>query len=84
MVHPAGCLLDRDDITARLGEITCPAIIIHGTNDTAISTERAEALKKGLRNSEAIVWVDGAAHAANLTHPQAVNPPLRAFLERVA
>jgi len=84
MVHPAGCLLDRDDITARLGEITCPAIIIHGTNDTAISAERAEALKKGLHNSEAIVWVDGAAHAANLTHPQAVNPPLRAFLERVA
>jgi pimeloyl-ACP methyl ester carboxylesterase len=84
MVHPSACLLERDDISARLGEITCPALIIHGTNDTAISAERAEALHKGLRNAEAIVWVEGAAHAANLTHPHIVNPPLRAFLERVA
>lgn len=84
MVHPSGCLLDRDDISSRLSEITCPALIIHGTNDTAISAERAEALKNGLRNADGIVWVEGAAHAANLTHPDAVNPPLRAFLERVA
>lgn len=84
MVHPAGCLLDRDDISARLGEITCPALIIHGTNDTAISAERAEALQRGLRHAEPIVWVQGAAHAANLTHPTVVNPPLQAFLEQVA
>ena len=84
MTHPSGCLLDRDDITSRIGEISCPALIIHGTNDTAISADRAEALRKGLRNAQDIVWVEGAAHAANLTHPHIVNPPLRAFLERVA
>jgi 3-oxoadipate enol-lactonase len=28
-----------------------------------------------------VVEVPGAAHAANLTHPEVVNPPLRAFLE---
>lgn len=84
MTHPSGCLLDRDDITSRIGEISCPALIIHGTNDTAISADRAEALRKGLRNAQDIVWVEGATHAANLTHPHIVNPPLRAFLERVA
>lgn len=84
MTHPSGCLLDRDDITSRIGEISCPALIIHGTNDTAIGADRAEALRKGLRNAQDIVWVEGAAHAANLTHPHIVNPPLRAFLERVA
>lgn len=84
MTHPSGCLLDRDDITSRIGEISCPALIIHGTNDTAISADRAKALRKGLRNAQDIVWVEGAAHAANLTHPHIVNPPLRAFLERVA
>lgn len=84
MVHPSDCLLNRDDVSSRLGEITCQVIVIHGTNDNAISAERAEALRKGLRNAEPIVWVDGAAHAANLTHPHVVNPPLRAFLERVA
>ena len=84
MVHSAGCLLDRDDITARLGEITCPALVIHGTQDASFSAERAEALRKGLHNAEEIVWVQGAGHASNLTHPHIVNPPLRAFLERVA
>ena len=84
MAHPSGCLLDRDDITARIGAITCPAIVIHGTQDTAIAAERAEALHKGLRCVDDIVWVEGAAHASNLTHPHIVNPPLRAFLERVA
>lgn len=84
MIHPSGCLLDRDDITSRISEITCPALVIHGSADTAISADRAEALKAGLRGAQDIVWVEGAAHAANLTHPHIVNPPLRAFLEQVA
>jgi hypothetical protein len=29
------------------------------------------------------VAIEGAAHAANLTHPHLVNPPLRDFLRRV-
>lgn len=84
LVHPAGCLLDRDDISPRLAEISCPALVVHGSNDTAISADRAKALHKGLRGAEPIVWVEGAAHAANLTHPSVVNPALRAFLDRVA
>lgn len=80
----AKCLLDRDDITSRLGEIKCPAIIIHGTADTAISMERAEALRKGLAGAEKIVTIEGAAHASNLTHAKLVNPPLLEFLRRVA
>ncbi|MFM8903415.1 MAG: alpha/beta fold hydrolase [Actinomycetota bacterium] len=77
------CLLDRDDITSRVGEIKCPALIIHGTADTAISMERAEKMRAGLVGAGPIVKIDGAAHAANLTHPQLVNPPLVEFLRRV-
>ena len=38
-------LTDRDDITGRLGEIGCPALMIHGTADAAIpmATGRAGA-----------------------------------------
>jgi pimeloyl-ACP methyl ester carboxylesterase len=79
----ASCLLDRDDITSRLGEIKCPAIIFHGTADTAISMARAEALRAGLVGAGKIVQIEGAAHAANLTHAQLVNPPLIEFLRRV-
>ena len=83
LLHPASCLLERDDITSRLGEITCPALILHGSADTAISMDRAEALRAGLKNAERVVVIEGAAHASNLTHPHLVNPPLQEFLDRV-
>lgn len=83
LLHPAGCLLERDDITSRLGEITCPALILHGSVDTAISMDRAEALRAGLKNAEPVIVIEGAPHASNLTHPHLVNPPLQEFLDRV-
>jgi len=83
MKAASDCLLDRDDVTDRLGEIHCPVQIIHGTADTAISMARAEKTRAGLRGAEPIVPIEGAAHAANLTHPHLVNPPLLDFLRRV-
>lgn len=82
--HPTACLLGRGGVSDRLGEITCPALIVHGEEDVAIPMARAEALDDGLPNSAGIVRVPGAAHAPNLTHPEVVNPPLRAFLEEHA
>jgi len=73
------CLLDRDDITDRLGEITCPALVVHGTEDTAITMDRAEALAAGLSGAGDVVKVPGA-HAANLTHPEPGNAALAHFL----
>ncbi|MEW6476150.1 MAG: alpha/beta hydrolase [Actinomycetota bacterium] len=81
IVEPGRCLLEReDDISHRLGEITCPALIIHGTEDSAIPVAEAERLAAALPGADGVVIVDGAAHASNLTHPEAVNPPLLAFL----
>jgi pimeloyl-ACP methyl ester carboxylesterase len=74
------CLYERDDITGRLAEITQPAIIFHGTNDQAIPMAKAEALCAALSDCRGLVKVEGAAHAANLTHPDQVNGPLREFL----
>ena len=74
------CLYGRDDITDRLGEIACPALVVHGTADAAITMDKAEALCDGLADCRGLVRVDGAAHAANLTHPDQVNPPLLEFL----
>jgi 3-oxoadipate enol-lactonase len=77
--EPGRTLLERDDITDRLGEIEVPALVIHGTEDTAIPMERAEALAHGLAGAGAVVKVPGA-HAANLTHPDAVNAAIGEFL----
>jgi pimeloyl-ACP methyl ester carboxylesterase len=78
--EPANCLIDRDDITSRIGEITSPAIVFHGTADHAIGMDRAEILAKGLPDCRGLVRVEGGAHAANLTHADQINPPLLDFL----
>jgi 3-oxoadipate enol-lactonase len=82
--HPFRCLIDRDDITDRLGEIRCPAIVFHGDADHAIPMDKAEQLRDRLPGCESLVVVPGAPHAANLSHPEVVNGPLLEFLRRHA
>ncbi|HTN79023.1 MAG TPA: alpha/beta hydrolase [Acidimicrobiales bacterium] len=83
-LEPSNTLFERDDITDRVAEITCPAFIAHGTADTAISMESAKELRDALPNCVMFVEVEGGAHAANLTHPDQVNPPLLEFLRKYA
>jgi 3-oxoadipate enol-lactonase len=78
-----GTLVTRDDITARLGEITAPALVVHGEEDLAIEIPLAEALAAGLPNARPLVRVPGAGHAANLTHPGPVNAAIAGFLKEV-
>ncbi|HEV8626117.1 MAG TPA: alpha/beta hydrolase [Acidimicrobiia bacterium] len=81
IVEPGRCLLEReDDVSRRLSEITCPAMVFHGTEDTAIPMASAERLAAGLPGCDGVVAIQGAGHASNLTHPGEVNPPLLAFL----
>jgi len=80
MRAPGDCLLDRDDITDRVGEISCPAIVFHGTADQSIELERAEDLCRRLPDCKGLVRIEGAPHASNLTHPDEVNGPLLEFL----
>jgi 3-oxoadipate enol-lactonase len=77
---PFDCLVERDDITERLGEISCPTIVFHGTADISIEIERAEELCRGLPRCSGVVRIDGGAHTSNLTHPVEVNGPLLDFL----
>ena len=82
-VNIEGCmqtLSSRDDITARLPQIKVPALVVHGDKDAAIELGLAEKLTAGLENAKLVV-VPGAGHAANLTHPEAVNPAIAAFLD---
>jgi 3-oxoadipate enol-lactonase len=80
MRAPGDCLMERDDITDRLSEISCPVIVLHGTADQSIEMEKAEALCRGLVGCSGVVRIEGAPHAANLTHPDRVNGPLLEFL----
>lgn len=74
------CLMNRDDVTDRLGEITHPALIVHGTADAAIPVSKAEIMRDRLAGPSTLVTIDGGPHAANLTHPGPVNAAIKAFL----
>jgi len=76
-------LVDREDLHDRLGEITAPALVIHGTADAAIDMEMAESLCSGLANCRGLVKIEGAGHSANLSDPEPVNRALLAFLSEV-
>ena len=77
------CLMNRDDVTGRLGEITAPALIIHGDADAAIPVSKAEVLRDRLGGPTELVVVAGGTHAANLTHPESTNVAIRAFVDRL-
>jgi 3-oxoadipate enol-lactonase len=80
MAEPCNCLFERDDITERLEQIECPAIVFHGTADASIELELAEQLAGNLSGCTGLVRVEGGPHASNLTHPEQVNGPLLEFL----
>jgi 3-oxoadipate enol-lactonase len=82
LTWPFRCLMDRDDITDRLGEIACPVLIVHGGEDAAISLARAEAMRDGLAGPTTFALVGGAPHASNVTHAGEVNAEIAKFLKR--
>lgn len=84
LIDPTRCLLERDDITERVGDIKAPTIVFHGTVDAAIPLERAKILAGKLGNAKGLVEVPGAGHAANVTHPEIVNGPLLDFVRQYA
>lgn len=78
--HAMNNLLDRDEISHRLHEISCPVLITHGENDTAIPVSVAEDLRKKLPHCLEVVISPGS-HAVNMTHAHNINPSLKRFLK---
>src|SRR4051812_14575148 len=73
-------LTTRDDIWDRIDEIGHPTLVVHGSDDAAIELETGQRLADGIMNAD-IAVIDGAGHAANMTHPDAANPHIRRFLD---
>jgi 3-oxoadipate enol-lactonase len=78
--HAFNTLMEREDITSRLGEITCPALIIYGTADAAIPMAKAEVLRDGLGGKTMLTVVEDGTHASNVSHPDEVNAAMANFL----
>ncbi|MDT7733261.1 MAG: 3-oxoadipate enol-lactonase [Mycobacterium sp.] len=80
LADAVGVLMGVDDITARLGEITQPALVVHGEADQPVPLQFGQLLRDALPNAVDLVVVPGAGHTPSLTHADEVNPPLITFL----
>ena len=71
--------LRREDVAARLSEITVPTLVIHGEEDEILPMEGAELMAREVRDGR-LARIAGAGHTANTERPDEVNAALREFL----
>ncbi|MFR9754092.1 alpha/beta fold hydrolase [Nocardia sp. 004] len=85
LIRPAAnCLIERETLLDRLGEITCPAIVIRGEHDQTSTAEKSAVLAAGLPGANGVVTIPGAGHAANWTAPHLVNEVIGGFLKELS
>lgn len=73
-------ILNRDDITGRMKEIACPVAVVHGSVDAAFSLDVARETAGMVADCAGVKVIEGAPHAAALTHPGEVAAALRSFV----
>jgi len=73
-------LMGVDDLSARIAQITAPALVIHGEHDQPVPLPAAQALAAALPGAREPIVIPGAGHTPSLTHPHPVNLALAAFL----
>jgi pimeloyl-ACP methyl ester carboxylesterase len=71
------------DAGAHLNKITAPTLITFGRYDTATSTRFAEPMKRGIRNSEILIF-EGCSHAPVYENVAEFNDKTLSFLQRHA
>ena len=71
----------RQAITDELKNITCPTLIMVGTQDVATVPTKAEHIHKLIPHSE-LKYIDGAGHSSSIEEPDQVNTYLLEFLKK--
>lgn len=72
----------RPDATADLTAVSCPALVVCGTEDVLTPQADSLAMAEGLRSAQT-VWLERAGHLSNLEAPLEFNAALAGFLARV-
>ncbi|MFD3506455.1 alpha/beta fold hydrolase [Nocardia sp. NPDC058666] len=84
-IRPAAdCLIGRDCVLGRLGEITAPALVLRGEHDHNSTADKCAHLAAGLHNAGAVVTVTGGGHGCALTHPEQVGAAVKGLVARCA
>jgi 3-oxoadipate enol-lactonase len=72
----------REDATAWLSTLTCPALVLCGAEDVLTPPSDSEALAAAIPGAELVV-IPGAGHLSNLEAPMAFIETLAGFLGRI-
>jgi len=75
-------IMERADSSSLLTSISCPALVMCGTDDRMTPPETAEGISVRIRGSK-LVLLGGAGHISNLEQPDAFNRALIEFLHAV-
>ena len=80
-----GCChaLPKIDVTDRLREIRCPALVIVGEDDPGTPVEMARAIHAALPGAELAVLCQ-ASHLSNVEQPEEFNRALGGFLDKLS
>jgi 3-oxoadipate enol-lactonase len=74
---------DRPDSGSLLSQITCPVLIVHGTDDRIVPMNEAGLMEHKISNSH-LVKIKDAGHLPNLEQPVKYNQTLRDFLRSLS
>jgi 3-oxoadipate enol-lactonase len=79
-----GCChaIPKIDVTRRLGEVRCPALVIVGEEDPGTPVEMAREIHAALPSAELAI-LRSASHLSNVEQPEEFNRVLLAFLDKV-
>lgn len=77
----AGCsaALRDADLRDALGEISCPTLLVGGSEDVATPPEQTYGLQKAISGSNSVI-IDHAAHLSNIDQPDSFNSAVGEFL----
>ena len=75
-------MMARHDSTPILAKIDVPALVVHGAEDTLIPSTEAEAMHRGIKNSQ-LELVPLSGHLPNLEQPGPFDATLSRFLKKL-
>jgi len=81
LIGSLGAMATRTDVTPFLSRLTCPTLIMVGTEDQLTPPDAARTMASAIPGAE-LVEVPGTAHLLTLERPDIVNPVLASFLAR--
>ena len=68
------------DISAKLADVKCPILFIHGKKSPAVAYSTGRKMTKMVQGPSDLIVVDGARHQVMLQKPQEVNDSINYFL----